>query len=393
MNFRHIVYWVVALVAIRALIAVVTPVFETSEARYAAISANMARTGDFLVPRFTYREKYQSYEGKPPLQFQLSGLSCRWFGVNEFAVRLPILLAMSGLLLFLYYTVSKLTDRRRGILATAVCASSVALYALMGFSMPDGLLTPCVATAYLAHLLFLRTGQRNWSLVVFAALAFGMLDKGPVAIVLFAFPVFVDACVNHHWRAVARYRWLTGGLLFVAIAAPWFVLMEREMPGFLRYFFVNENLMRFLVHDYGDKYGAGREFFSGVAILWAIVVTLPWTPFVAFTDWRKCPQTLAIGILGIVFFWALTSRVPLAYLMPVVPLFSAHLAMDVRDEKLLARIVPCASVLAVVALAGTLAVTRLTTHKLPGAKASFDRRHYSYEFYHGTPDSAKEVAK
>lgn len=202
------VYWIVVLIALRALIGTVTPVFETSEARYAAISANMARTGDFLVPRFTYREKYQSYDGKPPLQFQLSGLSCRCLGVSVFAVRLPILLAMSGMLLFLYFAVSKLSDRRRGVLAAALCASSVAIYALMGFSMPDGLLTPCVATAYLAHLLFLHTGRRNWSLVVFAALALGMLDKGPVALVLFAFPVLVDTCVNHHWRAVARCRWL-----------------------------------------------------------------------------------------------------------------------------------------------------------------------------------------
>lgn len=393
MKFRSIVLWIVALFAIRVLVASFSPIFETSEARYAAISANMARTGDYLVPRFTYRGEYQSFDGKPPLQFQLSGLSCQALGVSEGAVRLPILLAMTCMLIFLYRTVAVLSDRRRGLLATAICLSSVALYALAGFSMPDGLLTPCVTTAYLAYLRFLRSEERNWSLLVFAALALGMLVKGPVALVLFAFPVFVDACLNHRWHALSRVRWFSGGLLFLAIAAPWFVLMERETPGFLRYFFINENLLRFLVHDYGDKYGSGREFFRGMSLVWAIVVTLPWTPFLALTDWRKRPQTLACGILGIVFFWSLTSRIPLAYLMPIVPLFAAHLALEARDERPLARVIPLTSTLAVVALVGTLAVTRWTTNKLPGAQADYSPRRYSYEFYHGTPHFAREAAK
>jgi len=38
------------LIAARLTIMAVTPVFEPSEARYAAISANMARRGDWFTP-------------------------------------------------------------------------------------------------------------------------------------------------------------------------------------------------------------------------------------------------------------------------------------------------------------------------------------------------------
>ena len=59
-----------ALLGARLLIMATTPVFEPSEARYAAISANMARTGDWFVPSFTYEGVYQPFAGKPPLVFQ-----------------------------------------------------------------------------------------------------------------------------------------------------------------------------------------------------------------------------------------------------------------------------------------------------------------------------------
>ena len=47
-----------ALIVVRVAAMLVAPVFEPSEARYAAISANMARTGDWFVPSFTYKGVY-----------------------------------------------------------------------------------------------------------------------------------------------------------------------------------------------------------------------------------------------------------------------------------------------------------------------------------------------
>ena len=68
------------LVAVRVAAMLVAPVFEPSEARYAAISANMARAGDWFVPSFTYKGVYQPSAGKPPFAFQASALSCKALG-------------------------------------------------------------------------------------------------------------------------------------------------------------------------------------------------------------------------------------------------------------------------------------------------------------------------
>ena len=399
--WKKTIFWSVGfLLGARVLLATLTPVFDTSEARYAAISANMARTGNFLVPHFTHRGVYQSFDGKPPLLFQAGGVCCRALGVSALAVRLPVLVASAVLLCLLWRVVLVLSggDRRTAGIATGIAASSTSFYALAGFCMTDGLLVLCVAGALLCHAALVQTGERNWSLGVFALLGLGMIVKGPVAIVEFGVGAALDVCVNRRWQVLRRYRWLAGSVLFLAIAAPWFVLMARENPGFLRYFFVNENLLRFLVHDYGDKYGSGRETFRGMAAVWALVVTLPWTPLWLWRIWRnralarpgRNPSATAVlgwGVAGMTAFWCLTSRVPLAYLIPVVPLFAGWLALSgtEAERRLCLRLLPAASGASAFVLTAALAGAMLFSDKMCGSAAPYHPKRYSYEFYHGAP--------
>ncbi len=403
-----------ALALARLAVMIVTPVFDPSEGRYAAICANMAESGDFLVPRFIHDGVFQSFDGKPPLLFQTGGLFCRALGRTELAVRLPPFLAAAALLGLLFYTLRRLRPDDGGAaarLAVVACATSVAFYATAGFCMTDILLTCCVGGALLLETCFIQKPSPWTSRAVFALLGLGMLVKGPVALVLFGLPVALDAVANHRLRQLARHDWIGGPLLFLLIAAPWYALMERATPGFLKYFFLHENLLRFLVHDYGDKYGAGRETFRGMALVWAAVVTLPWTPLLFWRrgSWREtlraalplrsaAPDTLlAWGLVAITGFWCLTSRVPLAYLLPAVPLFAARLALCENRPAWTRRVAPAAAVLCVIALVGTLAYTSLFTSKMPGwtfralraedpgRGVSFLKREppYSAEFYFG----------
>ena len=380
----------------RIALSVVTPVFDPSEGRYAAICANMDRTGDFLVPSFTHKGVYRSFDGKPPLVFQAGGWACRVFGRNELAVRLPGIVSGLFILLFVYRFTKNGKGREAGLVAAGVCLTCTAFLAATGFCMTDIPLSACVAGAILLEARFHETGRRLHSLGVFALLGLGMLIKGPVALALFGLPVTVDAFVNRRWKAIARHSWFLGLALFFLIAAPWYVLMERQNPGFLEYFFIHENLLRFLVHDYGDKYGAGRETFRGMAILWAIVVTLPWTPFVLFAPRHRLRSLPAVGVLTITGFWCLTSRVPLAYLLPVVPLFAVWIVLETEDLRRFERLLPYAGGASLALLALTLTITTLASDKMPGhrfrrllekhprAKIAFPRKQpYSAEFYLG----------
>lgn len=400
MKIRFFVRVLVVLAAVRLGLMAVVPVFEPSEARYAAISANMARSGDFVVPHFTHNLEYQSFDGKPPLVFQAGGVFCKAFGVCEFAVRLFPFLSAVLLLLILHHAVKRFSDAETGRLAVVICASCTAFYAAAGISMTDMTLTCCVAGSLLLYRCFLDGFQLRYAAGVAALLGAGMITKGPVAIVMFGLPLLVDAVVNRRWRGIFNWKWLAVAPIFLLVAVPWFVLVELRNPGSVWYFFYNENFMRFISHDYGDKYGAGREAFRGVSILWALVATLPWCLVPAWNLVRrlKSPNPRIeqskrfefLALLAIVGFWCLTSRVLVYYLFPVIPLFAAGLALA-GDRAKLVRLAPVGATVSVLVVAGALVGGMFFSEKMRGAKTPFEARenHYAYEFYHGRKTEAE----
>ena len=399
MKSYRIILLLCVLLGARLLIMATTPVFEPSEARYAAISANMARTGNWFVPSFTYEGAYQRFAGKPPLVFQAAAACCRVFGVNEFAVRLISFLSFLLLLVIVYYAVSISASRSAALLATGLCATSVALYATVGFCMIDSLLTCCVAGALLLYWRLVnmegQSPKHFTSLTICALLGVGMLAKGPVTLALFGLPVLSDAIINRRRKPLLSVNWFWGAVFFLLITVPYFWVVETNQPGFLRYFFINENLMRFLVRDYGDKYGAGRETFRGMAAIWALVVTLPWSLFVVFrrpSDWRRArpfASFLLLSVIVITLFWCMTSRVPISYLLPVVPLFAAYLSTEGGNlgisRHALLRFMPWAVAAAVLVLSAVIAAVWICNpKKMPGRAAGpkVSNHYFSYEFYH-----------
>lgn len=285
------------------------------------------------------------------------------------------------------------------MLATGLCATSVALYATVGFCMTDSSLACCVAGALLLYWRLEGMEGRKprlfTSLAICALLGVGTLVKGPVALALFGLPVLSDAVINRRWKTLLSADWFWGAVLFLFITVPYFWAVETHQPGFLRYFFINENVMRFLVRDYGDKYGAGRETFRGMAAVWALVVTLPWSLFVIFrrpSVWRRARPLgsfLLLSVIVITLFWCLTSRVPIAYLLPVVPLFAAYLSTEGWklgiSRHVLLRFMPWAVAAAVLVLSAVIAAVWICNpQKMPGRAAGpkVSDHYFSYEFYH-----------
>lgn len=399
-NWLAFILIIFSLLAVRFTVMTAQPVFEPSEARYAAISANMARTGNWFVPEFTYKGTYQTFAGKPPLIFQASAACCKIFGISQLSVRLIPFISFIILLGIVYYTVRLGENTYTARLATGISATSAALFATAGFCMMDSSLTCAVSGALLLYWRFteMTSKKRRIITVVFIGLllGLGMMIKGPVALALFGIPALIETTINKRWKWSLVLEAFLLLLVITSISVPYFWAIEQHQSGFIKYFFINENLMRFLVHDYGDKYGAGRETFRGMAVVWAWVVMLPWSlvPIFKFKglkmDFRsvfRCTPLLS-GVV-IILFWCLTSRVPLAYLLPVVPLFSVGLAINSKKfltaninlEKLFPWTALTASLVLIVSLSY---VWFFNNKKLPGKSAPPKSRgnYYSYEFYH-----------
>lgn len=374
------------LIGVRLWSMAALPVWDPSEARYATLAANMDETGDFVRPVFYHRDVRQTFAGKPPLAFWMGGYSCRMLGRNAFAVRLPSLLCALGVLVLLRWASG-------GWRAPLICATTGGFVVFSGLCMTDMPLTFAVCGMLCAFWRYTRHPSLGLALLGGAFAAVGFLTKGPVALALGGLPPALWCALYGLPRGGRVGHILAAAALGLALSVPWFILMEAREPGTLRYFFLNENLGRFLIQNYGDRYGHGHAFFRGVSVPWFLLLTLPWGPFLlrrrAVRRLRRCfPALAALGMIG---FWVLTPRVPLAYLLPAVPMAAWWLAR--RPVRALAWWPAATLILTVSLTLAVLLLPRMNPAKFPlalyrtlpeGTTLSFEgHAPYSAEFYLG----------
>jgi len=334
----------VAVVALRWLGLGAVPLADPSEARYASIAQEMLRSGDWLTPRLPDGTPYLA---KPPLYFWLTAASFGVFGPTELAARLPSALAELVLLAAVLALGRRFGDPRAGPLAALIAATSVLGLGYSALSLTDMTLAACVAVALAA---FARAGvdaaydprRPLAGLAFFAALGLAMLAKGPVGVALPALTIALWSALQRDLSWARRLPWLSGALVFLALCAPWYGAAERATPGFLRYFLLNENLLRFLTVDYGDLYGGPHERTYGTAWWLGLVGLLPWSLLLAplalalFAARTERPRATPLDrfvlawALAAPLFFTLSRGVVLSYLLPSLPGFALALARASR---------------------------------------------------------------
>ena len=343
---RTTLFVLTGILTLRILLAGLAPITDPTEGRYAEIARGMAVSGDWVTPRVSIDGEQVPYLGKPPLFFWTAALSIGLLGPSELAARLPALIASVILLAFMYYVLRRTKGVEIAAMAVVITATTGLVFVLSASVIVDVHLTLFVAGAVFAHCGFVEAendrSRRRWSLLFFALLAGGVLTKGPVAIVLVVVPVVVWNAISGSWATLRAHSWSAGFVVFALIAGPWFILAESRNPGFLEYFFVNENLLRFLSAGYGDRYGTGHIFPRGSAVVMFVLGALPWTPVAIRLLARRRfeivrsvlrdprPSLFLIGFVWVVVFWSFARQLLPTYVLPAVPLFAAWLACEMR---------------------------------------------------------------
>jgi CzcA family heavy metal efflux pump len=269
-------FWA-ALVGLTLVAIASFPLVDPSEARYATISQHMVLSGRWLIPEIDRGQGFIPFWGKPPLHFWLVALSMKLFRFSEFAARLPSFLNLLAILFFCTrFARYRLSPDAAKALPLIFWTSP--LFLLITLScLTDSTLTLCNTAALVSFALHASSpARRAWGYLFFAALAAGFLTKGPVALALAGIVVGGWTVLQKDRQPLKSLPWLSGILLAIIIAAPWFVLTELRSPGMLRYFFVNENLQRLFSHDYIDLYGSSHRTFRGVILPYALLGAIPW---------------------------------------------------------------------------------------------------------------------
>jgi 4-amino-4-deoxy-L-arabinose transferase-like glycosyltransferase len=294
--------------------------WEPDEGRYSEIPREMIESGDFVVPHLNY----VAYVEKPPLLYWLTAASFSAVGENEFAARVvPATAAMLGVLMT-YFFALRTFDRRRAILAGAILATSP-LYALMAQVLTtDMLLASFVTLALFSFFLAWRDGG-IWRWIFFAAMGLGILAKGPIGAAL---PIAV-AAVFLWWRSelaagIRKLRPISGFILTLAIAAPWFVAVAIRVPGFIWFYFVGEHLRRF----FQASYSHGEPIYFYLPVL--LIGLMPWS-LMSAAILRRDSQNSArsfclVASIVVLTVFSLASAKLIPYILPAMPPLAVLLA-------------------------------------------------------------------
>jgi 4-amino-4-deoxy-L-arabinose transferase-like glycosyltransferase len=273
------------------------------------------------------------YLEKAPLLYWSMAASMKLFGVHTAAARLPLALTVLALALALEsFARRAFASARAGLYAALILLSSFGIFIFTRITIPDAMVCLWLTSAILCYWLT-ETQDKPSSLLCYgfaACCALNVLTKGLIGIV---FPVAIGLAhllltrgLRGTLRRLHQLHPFTSLLVFLAIAAPWHILIglanptqgnpgdlafshghwsvpeptQNNVHGWFWFYFVNEHLLRYLNLRVPRDYDTlPLALFWGLLLIWL----MPWSAFLfkalGRIEWRAaiaaCPTFASIG--------------------------------------------------------------------------------------------------
>lgn len=322
---RPVALGVIALLAVLYLSRLAGyPLQDPDEGRYTEIPREMLASGDWITPRLNYVEYFE----KPPLLYWLVGASLRGLGATEGAARLVPALAALGTVALTYALSRRLLGTRAALLAVVILATTPLFYVFSQFVVIDMLLT-FLLTACVGAIWLLRDGSPSetgwWPLIAASTAALAVLAKGLIGLALPGLVLLVASLVDRDRRTLASLARPGPIVCFLAIAAPWFVVMALRHPEFVHEFFVREHLQRFATDEVGHPEGPLFYFpvLLGGALPWTLLATALALTRSGRAAWRTIARErrrfLLVWITTVVVFFSAARSKLAGYVLPALP--------------------------------------------------------------------------
>ena len=298
------------------------PLAIPDEGRYVGVAWEMLRSGDWLVPTLDGMPFFH----KPPLFYWITAASMKLFGPGVVASRAAAWLSALAIATGVFAFVARWVGRRQAWATVVVLATMPLFYGAAQYANMDLLVAACVTSAILlaAHATLARSNGLEYRHALAAACvaaALGVLAKGLIGVVL---PVLVlatwGAATRRLGKLLALLTWGPGWLIFAAITAPWFVLVQARFPDFDHYFFMVQHVQRFASAGFNN---AQPWWFYLLALP---ALTLPWSPWLFARLRPALPAAGAAGVRAlmgawvavVVVFFSLPSSKLVGYILPAL---------------------------------------------------------------------------
>ena len=290
------IFYIVLCIIIYILGSLFIPLMEIDSVQYANISREMLQNKNFLQ----IFDQGKDYLDKPPMLFWLSSLSMYFFGINDFAFRLPSIL-MAILAIYSTYKFTLLYySNEIAILAALVLASTQAMFLITHDVRTDTMLMAWVILAIWQFAIWLNNRKWHSLIIAFSAVAFGMMTKGPIALMVPIFSFAPHMLIHRNFKMLFRWEYLVGLIIIIILLIPMDiglyqqfdlhpekVMYEKTGTSGIRFFYWTQSFGRItgesVWHENDDF------FFLFQNLLWGF---LPWTLFLISGLISECTRVI-----------------------------------------------------------------------------------------------------
>ncbi|HEY9773796.1 MAG TPA: glycosyltransferase family 39 protein [Planktothrix sp.] len=261
--------------------------FGRSEISQAEQSREMMLRNDYIASSYHYIPQID----KPGMIFWLVIPAFKTFGVNPFAARIQSIVASTATLTVLAFALRAVFGWQSALMGALVLATAERFMEFSGLCMVDSLLTlfefGSIASLYAVTVNKERRGL--WFLAAGICSGLAVLTKGPVGLILPGACFLLYIAVTKQLKLLLDKRLLCGLAAFVAVAAPWYVMVARSMsgPSYVLAWLYHHNIERYFGNAYAychPPYYMIESFFMGF-VPWSLLI-----PFVAVASIKKWRQ-------------------------------------------------------------------------------------------------------
>jgi 4-amino-4-deoxy-L-arabinose transferase-like glycosyltransferase len=329
------------------------PPVDRDEAYFAQATKQMIETGDYIDIRYQDDVRYRKPIGIYWLQAAVvnlaEALGLRAARTTIWLYRVPSLFGAIGAVLATYWCALAFVTRRGAVLAALMMSGSILLNVEARLAKTDAVLlfTVVVAMGVLARAYLPRrerdgvvAGSLNWPLaaVFWTALAAGILDKGPLILMVVGLAALTVSIGGRSARWLRALRPLPGTIWLFLLILPWLIAIYlRTGSAFL---------VDSVGHDMLAKISSAQETHGAPPGLYVLLFFVTFFPasvlalLAAPAIWRARREPAAYFLLAwLVPAWIVFELVPTKlphYVLPLYPAI-AILVAGVIEGKVLSR--------------------------------------------------------
>ncbi len=222
------------------------PITDSVESNYSLTAKEMVLSGDWISPQIYGRYWFD----KPIMSYWLIALGFKIFGFTEFGARFfPALSGLAGMGLTVWGA-KKLYSEKVAFLSGVMLLTTLEFFTISKSILTDGMLFFFFNGSLLFFFLAYRGENKNYYYGTYIFSGLATLTKGPIGFLLPGLILVLFLIWEKNWRELGKAKLLTGTLLFLLVAGPWYGIMFHLHPDFYGQFFGTHNFLRATVSEH-----------------------------------------------------------------------------------------------------------------------------------------------